>query len=348
MKNILLIFFMFCCAICKAQKGDPDYMPDRQQYADIGNFKLESGAVIQDCLIGYRTYGRLNEAKTNGVLFPTWFGGNSKDIERNAPPWEVVDTNRFFLIIADALGDGVSSSPSNSKSQYGSHFPQFSIRDMVASQHEMLTKNMGISHLYAIIGISMGGTQTFQWGVSYPSFSDRLIPIVGTPQPASYDLMGYNIFRKIIEADSAFNHGNYKVNPVIPAATMLLEFATTTPDHKVRIMSRDSFAVWQRGVDTAKAPDWNNTYYQLKAIIGYDIARDYNGSLKKAAGHIRARMLIIVSRQDHMVNPTPAMAFAKILSARLVVLNTELGHEAPNFEDLELRKNIRMMLTDVQ
>jgi homoserine O-acetyltransferase len=112
-------------------------------------------------------------------------------------------------------------------------------------------------------------------------------------------------------------------------------------------MSRDSFEVWQRRVDTASAPDWNNTYYQLNAIIGHDIARDYDGSLKQAAAHIRARMLIVVSRQDHMVNPIPAMAIAKLLSAKLMVLNNELGHEASDFDNMELQKNIRMMLADV-
>jgi len=347
MKNILLLILVLCCGICNAQQADPDYMPDRQKYADIGNFKLESGAEILDCRIGYRTYGKLNEGKNNAILFPTWFGGTSKDIERYTAPWDVIDTTRYFLIIIDAFGDGVSSSPSNSKNQHGPNFPQFSIRDIVAGQHEMLTKKMGIRHLYAVMGISMGGTQTFQWAVSYPSFTERLIPIVGSPQPSSYDLMYYDIFRKIIETDSSFNHGNYKSNPIIPAASMMLEFASTTPDHKTRVMSRDSFAVWQQKIDTATAPDWNNTYYQLNAIIGHDIARDYDGSLKQVAAHIRARMLIVVSRQDHMVNPIPAMVFAKLLSAKLVMLNNELGHEASDFENMELQKDIRMMLADV-
>jgi homoserine O-acetyltransferase len=323
-------------------------MPDRQQFTQLGDLELESGQTIKDCRIGFRTYGRLDKEKDNGVLFPTWFGGTSKDIEQIAPPWRVVDTSRFFLIIVDALGDGISSSPSNSKDQYGTSFPQFSIRDMVESQHEMLKKQFGIKRLYAIMGISMGGIQTFQWGVSYPDFSPRLIPIVGTPQPTSYDLMGYNIFKKIIESDSAYNHGKYKVNPVIPAATMMLEYSVTTPARESRYMSRDSFQVWQNRLDTARAPDWNNTYYQLKAIIGHDITRDYEESLKKTAEHVTARMLIVVSLQDHMVNPMPAMAFAKLLPAKMVVLNNDLGHEAPNFEDEQLQKNIRAMLADIE
>ncbi|HJP61787.1 MAG TPA: hypothetical protein VJ844_00010 [Mucilaginibacter sp.] len=346
MRYILFTLFTLSVALCRAQSKDPDDMPDKQQFAAIGDFKLESGAKIRDCQIGYRTYGKLDKKKDNGVLFLTWFGGTSQNIEEYAPPWHVIDTNRFYLIIADALGNGVSSSPSNSELQPGADFPPFTIRDIVNSQHEMLVKKMEIKHLRAIMGISMGGTQTFQWGISYPNFSERLIPIVGTPQPTSYDLMEYNIFRRIIETNPAFQHGKYKVNPVIPAASMMLEFASTTPDNKARSMSRDSFLVWQRSIDTLGEPDWNDTYYQLNAIMGHDIARDYEGSLRNAADHINARMLIIVSRQDHFVNPIPAMAFSKFVSAKMVVLNTDLGHQAPNFEDEQLERSIRAMMAD--
>ncbi|MGZ3752535.1 MAG: alpha/beta fold hydrolase, partial [Mucilaginibacter sp.] len=283
MKNLwFTVILLFASLCCKAQGGDVDLIPDPdQQFAQIGDLKLESGGVIKDCRIGYRTYGVLNKTKTNAVLFPSWFGGTARDIALYAPPWIVIDTTRYCLIIVDALGDGVSSSPSNSIKQHGPRFPLFSVGDMVESQHQLLTRIFGIKHLHAVIGISMGGIQTFQWGVSHPKFASRLIPIVGSPQPTSYDLMGYNIFRKIIEADTAFNHGNYKVNPVIAPAAMLLEFSETTPAFKVRTMSRDSFAVWMRNQETARQPDWNDTYYQLKAIIAFDIAKPFHGSLKE-------------------------------------------------------------------
>jgi len=345
MRGILIVIFLLYNGICYAQ-GDPDSVPDRQQIAGIGDFKLESGAVIRDCRIGYRTYGKLNKWKNNTVLFPTWFGGTSSDIEEYAEPWQVIDTDRFFLIVADALGNGISSSPSNSQEQAGAQFPSFTIRDMVASHYTLLTRVMRIKSLYAVIGISMGGMQVFQWGMSYPDYVSRLIPIVGTPQPGSYDLMGYSIYRRIIEDDKGFDHGNYTTNPVIPAATMMLEFSLTTPEYKTRAMSRDSFAVWQSNVDSASVPDWNDTYYQLKAIMAHDIARDYGGSLRKAAEHIKARMLIIVSRQDHLVNPLPAMAIAKMLQAKLITLNSEQGHQAPNFEDEAMRKSIAEILSD--
>ena len=137
---------------------------DRQQLATLGDFKLENGAIINDCQVGYRTYGQLNADKSNGILFPSWYGGTSKMIEQMVRPWRNVDTNKYCLIIVDALGDGVTTSPSNSVKQHGADFPSFSIRDMVTSEYQLLNTKFGIKHLHAVMGISMGGFQTFQWG----------------------------------------------------------------------------------------------------------------------------------------------------------------------------------------
>lgn len=335
------LFVLINLTICLAQSK-----PDKQQFSSIGDLKLESGLVIKDCRIGYRAYGHLNAAKTNGVLFPTWYGGTSKDIELDIAPWKTIDTTKYYLIIVDALGNGVSSSPSNSTQQYGADFPAFSIRDMVESQHQMLSKNMGINHLRMVIGISLGGFQTFQWAVSYPDFMDVLVPIVGSPQLSSYDLMLYNTYAKAIETDTGFNHGHYKINPKIPVAKMILELSITTPANRVKTMPCDGVLPWMHQIETAKSKDWNDQYYQVKAAMGQDISKAFNGSLKDAAAHIKAKMLIVTSKQDHLVNPTPAIEFSKLLAAKLIVLDSEAGHLAGNLEDPEVRKDIKELLDD--
>jgi len=298
--------------------------------ASIGNLALESGAVINNCEIGYRVHGRLNEARSNAVVFCTWYGGDASGVE-STHPWEAVDTNKYCLIIIDALGDGVSSSPSNSKQQHGADFPRFTIKDMVNSQYQLLTKKLQISHLKAVMGISMGGIQTFQWAVSYPGFMDVLIPIVGSPQPTSFDLMVYNTFRETIEENTGYDHGRYKVNPIIPNATMMMDVFLTTPADRVKTVKREDVPKWVASNKTRQDQDWNNTDYQLNAIINHDISKNFNNSLEEAAKHIKAKMLIISSLQDHMVNPAPAMEFSKLLPAKLIVLNDEKGHQAPNF-----------------
>ena len=344
-KSIPFLLAVFTVLPCAAQSNHIKPVSGRQQIAAIGNFKLETGDVINDCQIGYRVYGHLNSTKSNGVLFLTWFDGTAKDIEM-VTPWTVVDTNRFCLIIIDALGNGVSSSPSNSLTQHGQDFPAFSIRDMVASQHELLTKKLGITHLQAVMGISMGGIQTFQWAVSYPDFMSRLIPLVGSPQPSSYDLMLYNTFRMTLEADSAFNHGRYTVNPNIVQANMIWQLFLTTPTDRVKNISHDDFSEWMKNTINGSDGDWNNTDYQIKAIIGHDISKPYNNSLPQAAAHIKAKMLIISSLQDHMVNPNPAIDFSKLLPAKLILINSDKGHLAVNFSDPQLKNGITELLNE--
>jgi homoserine O-acetyltransferase/O-succinyltransferase len=343
MKALITGFILSITTMCFAQSNASQPADTRQQTAHIGDLKLTSGEVISDCHIGYRVYGKMNDAKNNVVLFPTWYGGTAKDIEGTGP-WQAIDTTKYCLVIVDALGNGVSSSPSNSVTQHGPKFPVFSVSDMVNSEHELCTKVLGVTHLLAVMGISMGGIQTFQWSVSYPDFMSKLIPIVGSPQPTAYDLMLYNTYRRIIEADSAFNHGNYTTNPNIVTANMLLELSLTSPTDRVANESHDDFPKWMHSVETKRNNDWNDARYQILAVIGNDITKPYHGSLKEAASHVKAQMLIISSQQDHLVNPAPAIQFSKLLPAKLVLIDSPSGHLAPGFYLPEVRDSIAAFL----
>jgi homoserine O-acetyltransferase len=103
------------------------------QVATIGAFKTEGGGIIENCKIGYRTIGRLNSNNSNVILWPTWFNGTSNDLINIIP--SLKDTTGFYIVAMDALGNGLSSSPSNTPS-----FPSISIRDMVKAAHEFLNK----------------------------------------------------------------------------------------------------------------------------------------------------------------------------------------------------------------
>jgi homoserine O-acetyltransferase len=77
-----------------------------QQFAKLGDFKLESGEVIRDCRVGYRTFGVLNSDKSNIVVFPTWASGTTEQLKGNIGPGRVVNSEKFFVVAVDALGNG--------------------------------------------------------------------------------------------------------------------------------------------------------------------------------------------------------------------------------------------------
>jgi homoserine O-acetyltransferase/O-succinyltransferase len=161
----------------------------RQRYADFGDFRLQSGETIHDLVVGYRTMGRLDASRSNAVLVVPWHQGTSYELVFQVGSRDpLVDTSKHFVILVDVLGNGVSSSPSNSSRQPQESFPQFSIGDMVAIQHRLITETFQLSRLRGVVGISMGGMQVFEWAVTHPDMMDRAVSIVGSPQSQADDV----------------------------------------------------------------------------------------------------------------------------------------------------------------
>jgi homoserine O-acetyltransferase len=294
--------------------------------ADLGDFRLESGQVINDCRLGYRTFGTLNKEQSNAILFPTWFAGTSKDLVDLGfiGPSRLADTSRYFVVAVDALGNGVSSSPSNSKKQPGRTFPEFTVRDMVKAQHQLLTKVLGFGQLHAVIGISMGGLQAFQWTLSYPGFAQKAVSIMGTPRTAPSDQFLFTTGLRAIDTLSAIRDGE-SLGPEGSAA--MLALAALTPEFYLKNLSRSDLT---RALDGAQdillkysLTDWA---WQLKAMTGHNIYRRPVTSEKEAAGAIRTKLLVIVSRNDFLVNPEPSLALADSLKAETLVLQGDCGH----------------------
>ena len=303
-----------------------------QQIASIGDLHLQNGQTIRDCKVGYRTFGHLNAQRSNAVLFPTWFSGTTKDLVELVGPGKFIDADKYYVIAVDALGDGVSTSPSNSATQPHMRFPRFSIRDMVESQHELLTKSLGIQHLHAVMGQSMGGMQTFQWMVTYPNFMDIAVPIVGSPRLTSYDLLLWNTEAHAIETDPSWKNGEYTQTPAgMRVVGDIHALALQTPDYWVEHTPRQDFgnALSQSEIKAETGFDCNNWLRQLQAMIDHDILQAFNGDMNKAAQTVHAKLLIVLSRQDHMVNPHPALEFGKLVHAQVLELTDDCGHVSP-------------------
>jgi homoserine O-acetyltransferase len=317
--SLLFIFFVlltFTASLAHAQ--------NEQKFAELGDFKLETGDVIRDCKLGYRTFGSLNADKSNAILFPTWFGGTSEQLSGNVGKDKMADDSKFFVITVDAIGNGLSSSPSNSRLQPGENFPRFSIRDMVNAEHQLVTRALGIKKLHAVMGISMGGMQTFEWMVAYPEMMVKAVPIVGTTHQTAYDLLLWSTELKAIEQaqalDTSENAGAALVARIHALAlfTPAYRNSSTPPKEFPDFVNKEE----ANYLKTFKAENWKA---QLKAMMAHDVSRKF-GSMAQAASAVKAKTLVVVARQDMMVNPDPALEFARLIKAEILEVNNACGH----------------------
>jgi len=310
--------------------------PQEQKFADIGDFKLVSGETLRNARIGYRTFGKMNADRSNIVVFPTWAGGTTEELKDNVGAGKLINDADYYVILIDALANGVSSSPSNSTVQPHMKFPGITVRDMVNTEHELLTKKLDINHVKAVMGISMGGMQIFQWMVSYPGFMDKAIPIVGSPHVAPYDVVMWRLNIDALKDSAGWNHGDYTENPAKLVHFEIGELMLQTPTEYNRTHTREQVLKALKKSETDKAEDANNTIRQSEAMLALDVADVYDGSMQKAAAAVKAKVLVVVSKQDHTVTPQPARNFAELLHAPLLELESDCGHLAPGCEGTKL------------
>lgn len=343
---LLLILAAFGSTLAHAQSQPVD---GAQQFASFGNFKLRSGEVIHDFRLGYRTLGRLAADKSNAILWPTWLGGASADILQFIGPGKVVDTGKYFVVLVDAIGNGISTSPSNSQSQALMKFPNFTIPDMVEAEHRLVTDVLHLSHLRAVMGISMGGMQTFGWALAYPDFMDLAIPMAGSPQSTAFDKLLWTAEIDAIELDPAWNHG-HPTGPLTRGFALKAELDSmtlTSPTYRVAHTTAGEFEAFIADLKEKASGDGGTASDQIRqrqAIIALDLPRDFGGSMEQAAKKVRARVLVIVSPQDHHVNPIPALQFAAAAGAPVLTLDSACGHLS--FSCLSLGPTVARFLAD--
>jgi homoserine O-acetyltransferase len=130
-------------------------------------------------------------------------------------PGKALDPTKLFLITSELFGNGRSSSPSNTPEPFhGPRFPVMTIRDNVDAVHQLLTEQLHIRHLRAVIGFSMGAQQAFQWAVSYPDFMDRIVATSGTAKTYGHGIVRLEGQIAALTADASFNGGNYTTEPI--------------------------------------------------------------------------------------------------------------------------------------
>jgi homoserine O-acetyltransferase/O-succinyltransferase len=299
-----------------------------QKFAELGECKLKSGKMIEHCRVGYRTFGSLSAAQDNAVVMTTWLYGVSGDLVEffgNKPSQQrLVDTTRFFGVALDAFGNGVSSSPSNSKAQHGADFPQFTTGDMVEAEYRVVTEVLHLKHLHAVVGLSMGGEQTYMWASLHPEFFDLAVPIIATPRLTTYDLLTKEVMLGTILHDPAYLNGRYTVEPELKLANLLGDLVVTSPDYRNQATPRDQFSTFVKKAESPIAMDANDRVWQMRAVMAHDIIGDR--TLAEVARASPQHYLIIVSALDRMVNPQPGLAWAAAKGAQTYISQGTCAH----------------------
>ena len=268
----------------------------------IARFAFEYGGEIADMKVAYTAFGQLNAARDNCVLL---LPGTSQLRQYPVPhigPGLTFDTNRFFVVTVDSIGGGGSSSP---KDGLGTAFPKYTIRDMVAAQHDLVTRGLGLTRLHAVGGNSMGSFQTIEWGVTHPGFMKGLSLWV----PAA---RSDNHFRAIADAmagtltlDAGYRGGAYIENPVEGIRrAILVYFPWVTTDAYLRTLDTDRAYEEARAAfagPRALAWDANAILWRYNASRNHDVSVPYGGDMTKALARVTARALIVAGRDDRTI-----------------------------------------------
>lgn len=325
--SMLSLIFLFITVSLSAQHP--------LKIENIGDLQLSNGEVIENCEIGYRTFGQLNEDSSNVIIFPTWFAGTSGSLNNLITNHNFVDTTEFYIIVIDALGNGISTSPSN----YEGDFPKITIHDMVNSQYILLKEEFGFYQIYGAVGGSMGSMQVLEWAVAYPGYIQKILPYVATPKLSSYDLLQMNLRKEVIETGKQNGLSDSLIYRLINIQSTM---TARTPDYIVENVDRSDFDEYYEKFDREPSKTFtiDNYYSQLSAMIEHNITRNYNNSYKSVDKVISADILMIVSETDHLLHPQPAKDFADSTSAEIMMLNNNCGHLAPG---CEMEKTVKII-----
>jgi homoserine O-acetyltransferase len=219
MKKLIPKILMVCCAFGSVRLSAQNaatanaLKPDEHVFV-IHNFHTESGVTLPEARIVYGTYGHVNAAHDNAILLPSHYMANLHGYEWLMGPEHALDPEKYFLITTELFGNGRSSSPSNTPEPFhGPRFPMMTIRDNVQAVHQLLTEELKVAHLRALIGFSMGAEQAFQWAVSYPTFADRIVATSGTAKNYPHGVVRLEGQIAALTTDAAFKNGDYTEEP---------------------------------------------------------------------------------------------------------------------------------------
>ena len=329
----------------------------------IPDFRTEGGPTLPQARVVYGTYGHLNAARDNAILLPSHYMADHHGYEWLIGPGKALDTTKVFLVATELFGNGHSSSPSNTPEPFhGPRFPVMSIRDNVAAVHELLAKDLKITHLRAIIGFSMGAQQAFQWAVSYPAFADRIVATSGTAKTYPHGVVRLEGQIAALTADAAFNNGDYTAPPtkgIEAFATVWTGWLFSQEWWRRELWKADSKpgttfeqVLHEYRTNFIPGADANDLILQMRTWERHNVGATpgFGGDVEKALRSIKTPILYMPSETDLYFPLTDARYEAAFIPGVVLKPIPSLwGHTAgaaPNPVDARfLNDNIRNFLT---
>lgn len=281
---------------------------------ELGDFVLQRGATLRAGTLAYKTHGTLNEDKSNAIVYPTRFGGQHQDNEWLVGKDMALDPNEYFIIVPNMLGNGLSSSPSNTPPPYDrARFPHVTVYDNVVAQHRLVTERFGIERLALVVGYSMGAQQAFQWGTAYPEMVERLLPFCGAAKTSTHNFVFLEGVKAALMADCAFEQGWYDKPPttglrafgrVYAGWALSQAFYRTGVYLEQGYSSLEDYLIsfWE-GNYVGK--DANDLLSMLRTWQSADIGMTpgFDGDLEAALGTIQAKAIVMPGQTDLYFTP---------------------------------------------
>ncbi|MEO8319744.1 MAG: alpha/beta fold hydrolase [Bradyrhizobium sp.] len=302
---------------------------------------LQSGVVFPSLRLAYQTYGTLNAAKDNVIVYPTSFSAQHYDTEWLIQPGGILDPTSYFIVIPNLFGNGLSSSPSNSGE---TAFPDISYHDAVAAQHRLLVEQFGISKIALVYGWSMGGMQAYHWAARYPDMVERAAVVCGSARCSPYNHVFLEGVKAALTVDPAFQDGRFVEKPVAGLRAMGRVYAGWAMSHA---FYRDE--VWREAgfnsLEDYLAASWDGAFARrdandLLAQIGIwqrgDISQcpEFGGNMDRALAAIEARILLMPGQTDRYFDVRDNEGeLGRLVNARSAMLHpipSIHGHRAGN------------------
>ena len=310
--------------------------PDHEIF-ELGAVTLQSGDTLPDAKLAYKTYGSLNARGDNVIVMPTFFTGTHVHNEGYLRAVPALDPSRYFIVSIDMFGNGLSSSPSNTAPPFdGPRFPAVTLYDNVACQNRLLTRALGVTRIALVLGWSMAGCQSYQWGAQYPDMVDAILPFCASARTSAHNTVFLEGVKAALMADAAFAGGDYSAPPeagLRAFGRVYAGWAYSQIFYRDRLHRELGFETWEELLLNWEHDhlewDANDLLAKLRTWQLGDISANerYRGDFERALGAIRSRAILVPCSTDLYFPPQDNALEAKLMpNAELRPYTSLWGH----------------------